>query len=194
MKKLLVLALALVLLLPNLALAQDDQQYEQDGLSFTYPEGWFAQPSEDGIGANVSNVEITEESDDLLESTPGVLQLTVAPLVPGMSEGMLLPEENDPIFMAGVFAGFLGFVASFSGSFSEDGEAPIYTFSSPEQTTINDHAAMPISLSSETTITRLLVISVNDTDILVMAEGPADEFDQWTDAINTIAASVNYAP
>ncbi|HEX3050828.1 MAG TPA: hypothetical protein VHP83_09260 [Aggregatilineaceae bacterium] len=194
MKKLLVVALLLVLLLPNLALAQGDQQYDQDGLSFTYPEGWFAQPGEDGFGANVSNVEFSEESDDLLASTPGVLQITVAPLVPGTSAGLLLPEENDPVFMTGFFAGFLSFVASFSSSFSEEGEAPVYTFSPLEQTTIGDRDATTISLTSETTISLVIVMNINDTAILVMAEGPVDEFDQWTDAINDIAASVNYAP
>ena len=194
MKRLVILTLILVLVRPNLALAQDNrtQTYDDGTLSFLYPEGWILQFDEEQGSINVSNMPFGEGDTNILaDIPPGTIRINVSyeDIIPD-EEKSFFPDDPDLTFLLGYIAGFVALAVQLQNSLSDEPVA--IDFGELESMQVGERTVQMIEMKLTSHDALFSVTDLDDTWMFLIAYTPAGELDQWRSVTLAIMETAEY--
>jgi hypothetical protein len=183
MKKTFIIALTLLLCLPNLAYAQGDELEQRcaDGeLAFDYPAGWLLHQTGGGVSVFSTNaqaaMDIGGEEPDL--AIVSFLRLT------DTTEEFRWPLDADLVFLAGYITNEV-----VSGITEEDEQVE---FGEMEKPTINGNEAVLMTFQGEEMAGIVVVLEANGERLMVSGLATAQTFGKWVTTMRLIIQSVRF--
>jgi hypothetical protein len=189
-----------LLLMALPVLAQSDQKFMSDDeqVTFSYPEGWFAVEDEQGDFI-VSNAELTEEQiatgvfDQELDEDQIFIVISVYDPA-RQPEGQFVVPNGPPLFLLGFYSGLFSFI--FSPGL---GSSAIVNFEEPELMLVNDveFAIGRLALTEAGATSYVAIITSlvdNDVHLATSLAGSVDSLENFLGTALEIVSTVEYTP
>ena len=172
--------------------AQDDWQTytsEDRQLSFQYPNGWTAEPNEEG-GIDVMSEEsllvIPDEPEPLL---PGQFKASITFYDPTLNpDEIVIPFDGPPLYTLGFTSGIMALVFSLGEGFS--GEEIELSWGTPEEIEINGIDAAIVRMDTKDDGLIMVWPLGEGRGIWIQFNCAKGEMDSWQDTIYKIAESI----
>lgn len=183
MNRLFSLMIILILVVPNIATAQEEltKTYSDQHFTFQYPANWVVLVGGDS-DIDLSNTQAGAEARNVFEVPSRSIHINVS-VFP--ERETITIEDHSPEFLAGFTSGALYMFAEFMTDFAEK----------PAEVTIRElepfgdaGVSVEIVVSAPLSTDMLIIALANGT--VVIAEAPTGELEQWHETVSAIAESV----
>jgi hypothetical protein len=182
-KKTFMIALTLLLCLPNLVFAQGDeleQRYADGELAFDYPAGWLLHQTGGGISVFSLNAQAVT---DIGGDEPDFAMVSFLKLT-DTTEEISWPLDADLVFLAGYVTN------EVVSGWTEEGEQ--VEFGQMERSTINGDETVLMTFQGEEMAGIVVLLEGNGKRLIVSGMTTAQTFGKWENTMRLIIQSVRF--
>ncbi len=156
------------------------QSYDNEGLSFNYPEGWVVLDNGFGQVMLASNQETLDLMTGGDSAGPPSSQVGVSIMLMPMEEAGMGDDVTPMSVMEMLLPGM-----------QEEGEAE---FTEPSEETIEDKATARVEGSDENVQAAIIIVDIgNGTFVMATGAAAPGELDDFNDEINAIIGTMSYS-